>query len=38
MSIEAQHAQIDRLNQRHGKHFRILEGIESEILVDGSLD
>jgi DNA polymerase (family 10) len=36
--IEAQHAQIDRLNQRYGKHFRILKGIESDILVDGSLD
>jgi len=36
--IEAQHAEIDRLNKRYGKSFRILKGIESDILVDGSLD
>jgi DNA polymerase (family X) len=36
--IEAQHAQIDRLNKRFGKSFRILKGTESDILADGSLD
>ena len=36
--IEAQHAEIDRLNKRYGKSFRILKGIESDILTDGSLD
>ena len=36
--IEAQHAQIDHLNNRYGKNFRILKGIESDILADGSLD
>ena len=36
--IEAQHAEIDRLNKHYGKSFRILKGIESDILADGSLD
>jgi DNA polymerase (family 10) len=36
--IEAQHVEIDHLNKRYGKTFRILKGIESDILVDGSLD
>src|SRR5262245_15983548 len=36
--IGAQHAEIDRLNKRYGKSFRILKGIESDILPDGSLD
>ena len=36
--IEAQHAEIDRLNKRYGRSFRILKGIESDILPDGSLD
>ena len=36
--IEAQHAEIDRLNKRYGQSFRILKGIESDILTDGSLD
>jgi len=36
--IEAQHAEIDRLNKRYGKTFRILKGIESDILADGTLD
>lgn len=29
---------IDALNQRYGSEFRILKGIECDILVDGSLD
>jgi DNA polymerase (family X) len=36
--IEAQHAQIDHLNKRYGKSFRVLKGIESDILAEGSLD
>ena len=36
--IEAQHAEIDHLNKRYGKSFRILKGIEFDILADGSLD
>ena len=36
--IEQQHAEIDRLNKRYGRTFRILKGIESDILPDGSLD
>jgi DNA polymerase (family 10) len=33
-----QHRAIDRLNRSYGKDFRILKGIESDILPDGSLD
>ena len=33
-----QHRAIDRLNRSYGKDFRILKGIESDILADGSLD
>jgi DNA polymerase (family 10) len=36
--IEAQHAEVVRLNRRWRGKFRILKGIESDILVDGSLD
>jgi DNA polymerase (family X) len=36
--IAAQHAEIDQLNRRYGKRFRIFKGIESDILADGSLD
>jgi DNA polymerase (family 10) len=36
--IAAQHAEIDRLNRKHTGRFRILKGIESDILGDGSLD
>ncbi len=36
--IEAQHAEIDRLNKRSAGRFRIFKGIESDILPDGSLD
>jgi DNA polymerase (family 10) len=36
--IEAQHAEIDRLNARYRGKFRIFKGIESDILPDGSLD
>jgi DNA polymerase (family X) len=33
-----QHQDIDRLNRSYGNDFRILKGIESDILADGSLD
>jgi DNA polymerase (family 10) len=36
--IAAQHREADRLNKRYGSKFRILKGIESDILADGSLD
>jgi DNA polymerase (family X) len=36
--IEAQHREADRLNKSFGKEFRILKGIESDILADDSLD
>lgn len=36
--IAQQHREADRLNKRFGKDFRILRGIESDILADGSLD
>ena len=36
--IAEQHREADRLNERYGKSFRILKGIRSDILADGSLD
>jgi DNA polymerase (family X) len=36
--VNQQHRAIDRLNKSYGKDFRILKGIESDILADGSLD
>src|SRR4051812_47874670 len=36
--ISAQHRAIDKLNKTFGKDFHIFKGIESDILVDGSLD
>jgi DNA polymerase (family X) len=36
--IEEQHHEADRMNKKSGKDFRILKGIESDILADGSLD
>jgi DNA polymerase (family 10) len=36
--IEQQHHEADRMNKKSGKDFRILKGIESDILADGSLD
>ncbi|MGY8706078.1 helix-hairpin-helix domain-containing protein [Bradyrhizobium sp. 18BD] len=36
--IKEQHREADRLNRMFGKDFRILKGIESDILADGSLD
>lgn len=36
--IVEQHAEIECLNKRYGERFRILKGIESDILPDGSLD
>jgi DNA polymerase (family 10) len=36
--IIQQHDDIDRLNRSYGNDFRILKGVESDILADGSLD
>jgi DNA polymerase (family X) len=36
--IAEQQREADRLNKRFGKSFRILKGIEADILADGSLD
>ncbi len=36
--ISEQHAEADALNRRYHGSFRILKGIESDILPDGSLD
>ena len=36
--VEEQHGLADRLNRRFGSAFRILKGIESDILQDGALD
>jgi DNA polymerase (family X) len=36
--IEAQHEMADALNRRYRGRFRILKGVESDILADGSLD
>ena len=36
--IEEQHKEIDRLNAAYGAGFHIFKGIESDILLDGSLD
>jgi DNA polymerase (family 10) len=36
--IKEQHREADRLNKSFGRDFRILKGIESDILADGSLD
>jgi DNA polymerase (family 10) len=36
--IKQQHREADRLNKKFGQRFRILKGIESDILTDGSLD
>ena len=36
--IAEQHREADRLNKEYGKSFRILKGIEADILADGSLD
>ncbi len=36
--ITQQHAEIDSLNRKCSSRFRILKGIESDILPDGSLD
>ncbi|MDQ1454319.1 MAG: polymerase, partial [Acidobacteriaceae bacterium] len=36
--IAQQHASIERLNRDYGSSFRVFQGIESDILRDGSLD
>ena len=36
--LARQHREIDALNKRYRKRFRLLKGIEANILADGSLD
>jgi DNA polymerase (family 10) len=36
--VPVQQKEIDKLNKRLGKNFRVFKGIESDILGDGSLD
>ena len=36
--IRAQHAEINAINKKFGGEFRVLKGIEANILQDGSLD
>jgi DNA polymerase (family X) len=36
--VMEQRAEIDRLNKSYGQRFKVLKGIESDILADGSLD
>ena len=36
--LTKQHQEIDRLNRKHRRRFRLLKGIEANILADGSLD
>jgi DNA polymerase (family 10) len=37
-ALQAQQEEIDRLNRRYGDRFHIFKGVESDILLDGSLD
>jgi DNA polymerase (family 10) len=36
--VREQHVEIDGLNRRYGEIFRVLKGIEVDILADGTLD
>jgi histidinol phosphatase-like PHP family hydrolase len=36
--LRKQHQAIDRVNAQHGAHFRIIKGLEVNILADGTLD
>jgi putative hydrolase len=36
--LAAQHREIDRLNRRYKRRFRLLKGIEANIRADGSVD
>src|SRR5262249_60844253 len=36
--LAEQHAEIDRLNARYKRRFRLLKGIEANIRPDGSVD
>ena len=38
LEMRAQHAEIDALNRKFGAGFRVLKGVEANILQDGSLD
>jgi histidinol phosphatase-like PHP family hydrolase len=36
--LRKQHQDIDRLNKKYKKHFRLIKGIETNILADGTVD
>jgi putative hydrolase len=36
--LRKQHQEIDRLNKKYKKRFRLIKGIETNILADGSVD
>jgi putative hydrolase len=36
--LRQQHQEIDRLNRKYKKHFRLIKGIETNILADGKVD
>jgi histidinol phosphatase-like PHP family hydrolase len=36
--LALQHAEIDRLNQRYARRFRLIKGIEANIRADGTVD
>ena len=37
-ALAEQHVEIDRLNEQHRGRFRLIKGIEANILADGTLD
>jgi putative hydrolase len=37
-ALAEQHAEIDRLNKQHRGRFRLIKGIEANILADGAVD
>jgi histidinol phosphatase-like PHP family hydrolase len=37
-ALAEQHAEIDRLNEQHRGRFRLIKGIEANILADGAMD
>jgi histidinol phosphatase-like PHP family hydrolase len=38
MELAEQHKEIDALNKKHGRTFRLLKGIEANIRADGTID
>jgi histidinol phosphatase-like PHP family hydrolase len=37
-NLARQHTEIDRLNKRYGRRFRLIKGIEANIRADGTVD